>query len=427
MRVEQADTTFPALVVADPEHALIAIHPSLNHQEAVDGICKLLGDRAHPEAVEHWVERVLPTVDTPLRTSLPNGLSHLNGVPQRRHKRHARPAWPVRLAWGLGPAAIVAIVMTLVTPTTTALADAWNHPIFQDVATAAEIACEPLQAQPLRATCTDALGATVEAEAFVGPDRITYKFRDAAETKKIVVIIFASSKALRQWEEDTADTAADRYPNLHKGDRVVIYGTDPGMLMPFIRFFEGDTPDAADVARVLLPPTFAMGLLPHEIAASHPGLADHSGDTHHPPAEVQYTAAAIIAGDARLHSQVSMTAPSPFTNADPVVTNVAATPVIAPSTTTVQAATALPTATSTSSGSYSYTSLSTSPVPVASPPQPAPAEPSPHEAPPPLAALEPDPDPEPVPVEPAPTDPPTDTTTPKGKSGVKKPEFAGNR
>jgi outer membrane biosynthesis protein TonB len=435
------ETAFPALVVADPRGGHIAIHPDLDHAGAVEEICRLLPG-THPEVVEHWVEAALPTA-APLRHSVPagpvlRGLAHAATTrPPRSHRRaqarvvrrghkHSRPSFPVRLVKGaaqsLVPLGVGAVVVMMVTPTAPAQAEAWNDPIFQEVATAAEIVCTPLPDQPLRATCTAANGQQVKAEAQVGPDRVTYTFT-GADGSRTVVIIFTSAAAKQQWASDTAEAQA-LYPNLHKGDRVVIYGTDPSMLAPFERFFDGKSPNAEDVAPVLLSASFAMGMLPASIAqeaqAANPDLVVDWLSTDELPDELQEAAASVLAGNPGMRSEVALMTARPFATPDPVVPIAAAadppaTVAAAPpaDTAVVAAVEAAPAAAPPDPAPVESSSTTTTAAPAPEPvyvpppaPEPvyvAPPAPEPQPAPPvrvpPPAEPEPEPDPVYVPEE----------------------------
>lgn len=345
-------------VIVDRPGGRVLIDAALDHVQAVAAIARVM-PWVHVDVVEQWVEQVLPTAPPLLdqvRVSLPDTLAtvrpagtdlavmvdrpRLALIPQpgpthsspdtpnragrraddrKRRRRHKRAPLPVRVArttavsGGVGAMAF-SIGAMMSTP---ASADAWTDPIFREVATAAELTCEPLRDEPLKALCTDAVGRSVRAEASIGADRITYTFSGGGD--RAALIVFASPAALMQWEQDTK-AVPELYPNLAKGDRVAIWGTDPSMLAPFRAFFNG-SPDAEDVAPVVLRASYAMGMMPRALA-EQAQAADSSIDvdwaiTDSMSPQVQFQAASVLAGDARLTSGVPVRVPAPFATPDP--------------------------------------------------------------------------------------------------------------
>ncbi|WP_165358769.1 hypothetical protein [Haloactinopolyspora alba] len=343
--------TLGVAVVVDQAAGVVMIDAALSHDEAVDAIQHVMPD-VPPDAVEHWVERQLPTAEPlaqwlPLEmgaslggpsTSVPPVLSTRLNLPsafvsspappptpappvppavpakaptpppnraarRARSRRHARPSrsrrWVGRVATATGATSIGAVAAAVILAPTGAVADAWDDPIFSRVATEAELVCTPLEGEPLRAQCTDARGHVADAEATVGPDSITYAFSGGVD--RTVLKVFSSARAMRRWAASLVEPAS--YPNLATGDRVALYGSEPAMFAPVEGMFNEQI-TAEKVAPVVLRTSYAMGMLPDSLALAAKE-ADPSldiGGSVKPAPEVQAHAATVLAGSEELGS-----------------------------------------------------------------------------------------------------------------------------
>ena len=340
-----------AAVIVDRD--FVAIDASLDHDQAVKAIREVLEDIAHPDAIEHWVESVLPR-STPLVEILPFGFVFgevptttpdavvplpaasapaapaRSTVPNRAtrrasaRKRHKKPSRPAKIAGrgvsALGGATVAGLATMMVLNPGMAAAEAWDNPIFLRVASMADMDCHPLEDMPLRAQCTTGDGLVVNAEAMVGADSVTYTFTGFGESRAVVKV-FANDRAVNQWVSSISSDST-RFPNLVVGDRVALYGSDPKALEPFLPAVQTKPLSAEDVAPVILRASYAMGMIPGDLAEQ----MLEADETLGPPAQagtpepVQMTAMAVLTGDERLRSDVELEVDDPWVaDANPVV------------------------------------------------------------------------------------------------------------
>jgi hypothetical protein len=175
-----------------------------------------------------------------------------------------------------------------------ASAHAFDDQVFNEVKTGSKWVCSP--SQTLTATCVTADGMHLDAQAFVGPDSlsflISYTNPSTLDKEAAILKVFTNSTALDDWIAPFLvhdGDASDTLPNLVKGSRWAMYGTDKARVKAWSAELGGGGMLPADVAEA----SVAMGLLPATHKTKHPIIAALAL-----PPQVQNAVQAIIVGQA---------------------------------------------------------------------------------------------------------------------------------
>lgn len=234
-----------AAIAVLPDRQLIVIDPSMGHHTAVGAIRAVMPD-AHPDAIEHWVEDVIPTAQ-------PLEHHHLG-----RHRRQVR----ARRVDALGRAAmrIVAMAATMALGAIGALALAAPHPSTAEPPIVAEMPADvavPLlgdraakapsiapvawntrEIRELRhaaewecgagelATMCDVEGVDVEVTAQIGLHMARYDFSYTDKLGRQQYGVFLLFKTEEDMDHHQAVSASLKLQNLIVGPRWLMFGTD---------------------------------------------------------------------------------------------------------------------------------------------------------------------------------------------------------
>ncbi|MFC3504439.1 hypothetical protein ACFOOK_26205 [Micromonospora krabiensis] len=266
---------------------VILVDPLAGHDTAVNAIRAIL-PAAHPDAVEHWVEAVIPTA-RPLTSELPPVAMQYRHAPpaslkpgRHRYQRQRRgPAADRAVKMGVRAGSLVAasVLGAVVAPMLTgqgvapvSAATAWSNPVFEAVQTGSGMNCSGVDDADLVATCVAEDGAEMQVEAMIGPDQLSFTFNyeapDNGKPQRNVMKVFASAMGVESWRA-IHEADPDTFQNLIMGERWVLYGTDETRLRRWAHGLDNDTVLPADmteaaVAMKLLPdPRKPLRLIPH--------------------------------------------------------------------------------------------------------------------------------------------------------------------
>ncbi|WP_433353060.1 hypothetical protein ACQPYV_21630 [Micromonospora saelicesensis] len=331
--------------------------------------------QVHPDAVGHWIEAAMPST-TPLAAPQPNRRERRAKSGRHAASRVGRAG--MQLTSMAAAAALGVVVVPLVQgagSTPVAAAEAWQNPVFSRMEVGSAWDCQGTDNSDLVATCTTPDGTVMHAEAWVGPNSLTFIFtyRDAKTglQHRNTLKVFASEGGVQAWIK-TSPTDKALLPDLVVGDRWLMYGSDRNRLQQWAERLSEDVVLPADISEV----AFKMGLLPAPRRAE-----SNAREMAHVDEMIRKAAARILVGDESL--------PIPTTTPVDVTPGPGgAEEVLAP--------------------------VQEGPVPGIIPPSPAtPAEPSPMPAPPPASPPATGPTPPPtIPAEPPPMPAPPPASTP---------------
>ncbi|MFF0471553.1 hypothetical protein ACFYPX_29475 [Micromonospora zamorensis] len=276
-----------------PDEQVIFVDPALTREGMAEAIRTALPN-VHPDAVGHWVEAAMPST-TPL------AVPQLNRQ-ERRAKRGRHAASRVgRAGMHLTSMAAAAALGVVVVPLVqgagsapVAAAEAWQNPVFSRMEVGSAWDCQGTDNSDLVATCTTPDGTVMHAEAWVGPNSLTFVFtyRDAKTglQHRNTLKVFASEGGVQAWVK-TSPTDKALLPDLVVGDRWLMYGSDRDRLQRWAERLSEDVTLPADISEV----AFKMGLLPA------PGRGESNArEMAHVDEIIRKTAARILVGDESL-------------------------------------------------------------------------------------------------------------------------------
>lgn len=306
MKIVPLKTGATCITLADKQ--VIFVDPDLTPDEVFNAVQQAL-PKAHPDAIHHWVEAAMPST-TPLSSHTPTRT--VPTVKARREGLHraaktagvaSKRIASLTTAAAAGAAAIIFAQGNPVAPV--AAAEAWENPVFTRLGTDSNWDCAGTDSADLIATCTTPDGIQMHAEAWVGPNSLsfTFAYQTTAPTGELqpqrnTMIVFSSPGAKQAWLNQTPDRKA--FPHLIIGERWIMYGTDPKRLKSWAGRLGENVVLPADVAMA----AFQMGLLP-----SPKQDAGNKREMAHLDEVVRRQATRIILGDASL--PVRMAPPPP--------------------------------------------------------------------------------------------------------------------
>ncbi|MBQ1048503.1 hypothetical protein KBX50_08500 [Micromonospora sp. C51] len=388
-----------ARCIALPEDQVIFVDPALDSSSAREAIQQALPD-AHPDVVQHWVEAVLPTA-APLsveeRSVGARPMASLRGAALAAG-RTTRRLTAVAVWVALG--AITVPLLQGAEPTVVVASQAWENEIFSRIEVESAWECKAAASSDLVALCATPEGTVMHAEAWVGPNSVTFTFsyRDKQDVAhRNTMMVFSSPAGLQAWLDATPDPAA--HPNMIRGERWVLYGSDLDRLQRWAQRLGTKVILPGDVTHAAI----TMGLLP-----ALDGDQDDEVAESNVPAAVRSTAARVIIGDASLPSVTAMPTALPLNV--PAEDDEAPAPAPLPPSPAAPAPAPLPSAAPPAATPAPQPSPpATTPAPLLPPPAPSAVTPAP---PAPTSVPSAPPDPVPTPSPPATSSAPTGSESP---------------
>ncbi|GAA3751872.1 hypothetical protein [Micromonospora maritima] len=294
--------------VALPDDELIFVDPDISDpRDVVHAVHEALPD-VNVDVISHWVEEVMPTAP-PLATVLERPAPRKHRGKRRPPRKSARVGAQLgSMATAAAAAAALTVVGMSVVPGAgtppVAAAEAWENEVFARIQTGSSWDCVGTDSSDLVALCIAPDGTEMKAEAWVGPNSLTFVFsyRDqVGRVQRNTMKVFSSPGAVTAWMR-TIPTEGS-LPNLIQGERWVMYGSDGPRLARWAERLGKNTVLPADVAQA----AFHMGLLPDPEES-----ADNEREMNHVPSVVRTTAARIIVGDDSMPTVVSPSAEAPL-------------------------------------------------------------------------------------------------------------------
>ncbi|WP_328653364.1 hypothetical protein OG598_05670 [Micromonospora sp. NBC_00330] len=279
--------------VALPDEQVIFVDPVLTREGMAEAIRTAL-PQVHPDAVGHWIEAAMPST-TPLAVPQPNRRERRAKSGRHAASRVGRAG--MQLTSMAAAAALGVVVVPLVQgagSTPVAAAEAWQNPVFSRMEVGSSWDCQGTDNSDLVATCTTPDGTVMHAEAWVGPNSLTFIFTyPDAKTglqHRNTLKVFASEGGVQAWIK-TSPTDKALLPNLVGGDRWLMYGSDRTRLQQWAERLSEDVVLPADISEV----AFKMGLLPAPRRAE-----SNAREMAHVDEMIRKAAARILVGDESL-------------------------------------------------------------------------------------------------------------------------------
>ncbi|WP_406079214.1 hypothetical protein [Micromonospora sp. NBC_00858] len=276
-----------------PDEQVIFVDPALTREGMAEAIRTAL-PKVHPDAVGHWVEAAMPST-TPL--AVPQLNRRERRAKSGRHAASRVGRAGMQLTSMAAAAALGVVVVPLVQGTRAApvaAAEAWQNPVFSRVEVGSAWDCQGTDNSDLVATCTTPDGTVMHAEAWVGPNSLTFIFtyRDAKTglQHRNTLKVFASEGGVQAWVK-TIPTDKALLPDLVVGDRWLMYGSDRDRLQRWAERLSEDVILPADISEV----AFKMGLLP-----APDRVESNAREMAHVDEMIRKTAARILVGDESL-------------------------------------------------------------------------------------------------------------------------------
>lgn len=223
MLVVRLRTGVAAVVV--PDRKLIFVDPDLDHAGAVEAICAALPS-AHPDAVDHWVELVMPTIRALTEDELAASRRRL-----RRRSRRARIRVYGRriVRYGMRATALTAACLLGALGTTVthshAPDTAWAAKPVSEIRSVTHIACAAAR-ESQGEVCRDEDGVrmTVTSTREQGSLRLSAEYAAPDGTNHYAVLYVSPTP------EDHARRVEvvrrGHMPNLRVGETWLMYGTE---------------------------------------------------------------------------------------------------------------------------------------------------------------------------------------------------------
>ncbi|RAO32864.1 H/ACA ribonucleoprotein complex non-core subunit NAF1 [Micromonospora noduli] len=276
-----------------PDEQVIFVDPVLTREGMAEVIRTAL-PQVHPDAVGHWIEAAMPST-TPLAVPQPNRRERRAKSGRHAASRVGRAG--MQLTSMAAAAALGVVVVPLVQgagSTPVAAAEAWQNPVFSRMEVGSAWDCQGTDNSDLVATCTTPDGTVMHAEAWVGPNSLTFIFtyRDAKTglQHRNTLKVFASEGGVQAWIK-TSPTDKALLPDLVVGDRWLMYGSDRNRLQQWAERLSEDVVLPADISEV----AFKMGLLPAPRRAE-----SNAREMAHVDEMIRKAAARILVGDESL-------------------------------------------------------------------------------------------------------------------------------
>ncbi|MGC4830870.1 hypothetical protein ACLQ3G_22230 [Micromonospora arida] len=276
-----------------PDEQVIFVDPVLTREDMAEVIRTAL-PQVHPDAVGHWIEAAMPST-TPLAVPKPSRRERRAKSGRHAASRVGRAG--MQLTSMAAAAALGVVVVPLVQgagSTPVAAAEAWQNPVFSRMEVGSAWDCQGTDNSDLVATCTTPDGTVMHAEAWVGPNSLTFIFtyRDAKTglQHRNTLKVFASEGGVQAWIK-TSPTDKALLPDLVVGDRWLMYGSDRNRLQQWAERLSEDVVLPADISEV----AFKMGLLPAPRRAE-----SNAREMAHVDEMIRKAAARILVGDESL-------------------------------------------------------------------------------------------------------------------------------